>query len=82
MNNCLTGLDFTKEALVKLRRFSMVQQELSQELVLAKPLGICKIITYVDPRFVFKSLDLTWRVGKNTTRTATIFTNEELRETL
>ncbi len=82
MNNCLTGLAFTKEALLKLRKFSMVQQELSQELVLAKPLGICKITTYVDPKFVFKSLDLTWRVGRNTTRTATILTNEELRETL
>ncbi len=82
MNNCLTGLDFTKEALNKLRKFSMVQQELSQELVLAKPLGICKITTYVDPKFVFKSLDLTWRVGRNTTRTATILTNEELKETL
>ncbi len=82
MSNCLTGLAFTKEAIDKLRNFSMAQQELSQELVLAKPLGICKITTYVGPKFDFKSLDLTYRVGKNTTRTVTILTNDELKETL
>ncbi len=82
MVNCLTGLAFTREAIIKLRNFSMAQQELSQELVLAKPLGICKITTYVDPRFVFKSLDLTYVNGKNSTRTVTILTNDELRETL
>jgi len=80
--NCLTGLAFTKEALDKLRNFSMAQQELSRELVLAKPLGICKITTYVDQRFDFKNLDLTYVNGKNSTRTVTILTNDELRETL
>ncbi len=80
--NCLTGLAFTKEALNKLRNFSMAQQELSKELVLAKPLGICKITTYVDPKFGFKNLDLTYNVGKDTTRTVTILTNVELKETL
>ncbi len=82
MNNCLTGLAFTKEALTKLKKFSMAQLELSKELVLAKPLGICKITTYVDPKFDFKSLALTYDVGKDTTRTVTILTNDELRETL
>ncbi len=82
MKNCLTGQAFTREALNKLRNFSRIQQELSQELVLAQPLGICKITTYVDPKFVFKSLDLTYNVGKNTTRTVTILTNDELKETL
>ncbi len=82
MNNCLTDLAFTKEAIDKLRKFSMAQQELSKELVLAQPLGICKITTFVDPKFVFKNLDLTYNVGKNTTRTVTILTNDELRETL
>ncbi len=82
MSNCLTGLAFTKEALNKLKRFSMAQQELSQELVLAKPLGICKITTYVDPKLNFKSLALTYNVGKDTTRTVTILTNDELKETL
>ncbi len=80
--NCLTGLAFTKEALDKLRNFSTAQQELAKELLLAKPLGICKITTYVDPKFVFKSLALTRDVGLSTTRTVTILTNDELRETL
>ncbi len=82
MVNCLTGLAFTKEAIIKLRNFSSAQLELSQELVLAKPLGICKITTYVDPKFAFKSLVLTRNVGKNTIRTVTILTNDELKETL
>jgi len=82
MRNCLTGLAFTKEALTKLKNFSIAQQELSKALVLAKPLGICKITTYVDPKFAFRSLDLTYNVGKDTTRTVTILTNEELREIL
>jgi len=79
MRNCLTGLAFTREALDKLRNFSMAQQELSQELVLAQPLGICKITTYVDPKFVFKNLDLTYENGKNSTRTVTILTKEDLK---
>jgi len=78
----LTKQAFTKEAIIKLRNFSTAQQELSKELVLAKPLGICKIITYVDPKLNFKSLAITYENGKNTTRTATILTNDELRETL
>ncbi len=82
MNNCLTGLAFTREALNKLRSFSIAQQALSEELVLAQPLGICKITTYVNPKFVFKNLDLTYNVGKNVIRTVTILTNDELRETL
>ncbi len=82
MNNCLTGQAFTKECIDKLRRFSMAQQELSKELVLAQPLGICKITTFVDPELNFRNLDLTYLVGKNTTRTVTILTNDELRETL
>ncbi len=82
MKNCLTGLVFTKEAIAKLRNFSMAQQELSKELVLAQPLGICKITTCVDQKFDFKNLDLTYHVGKNTIRTVTILTNDELKETL
>jgi len=82
MKNCLTGLAFTKEAIDKLRDFSIAQQALSKELVLAQPLGICRITTYVDPRFGFVNLDLTYRVGKDTTRTVTILTKDELKETL
>ncbi len=73
---------FTKEAIVKLRNFSMAQQALSKELVLVKSLGICKITTYVDPKFGFKNLDLTYVNGKCSTRTVTILTKDELRETL
>ncbi len=73
---------FTKEAITKLKNFSMAHQALSQELVLAKPLGICKITTYVDPEFVFKSLDITWRNSKNTIATATILTKDELKAML
>ncbi len=80
--NCLTGLAFTKEAIDKLKKFSMAQQELAKELLLAKPLGICKITTFVDQKFDFESLALTRNVGLNTTRTVTILTKEELRETL
>ncbi len=79
MKNCLTGLAFTKEALDKLKSFSMAQQALSKELVLAQPLGICKITTYVDPEFGFRNLDLTYGNGKNSTRTVTILTKDELR---
>jgi len=81
MRNCLTGQAFTKEAITRLRNFSMAQVELSKELVLAQPLGICKITTYVDPKLNFKNLDLTYNVGKNTTRTVTILTKDELKET-
>jgi len=73
---------FTKEALEKLRKFSTAQSALCQALLVAQPLGICKITTYVDQKLNFKSLDLTWENGRNTTRTATILTNEELKETL
>ncbi len=82
MINCLTGLAFTREVLDKLNKFSMAQQELSQALVGAPPLGICKITTYVDQKFVFKSLDLTRDVGHATTRTVTILTKEDLKEML
>ncbi len=82
MKNCLTGLAFTEEALIKLRNFSMAQVELSRELVVAQPLGICKITTSVGPKLDFRNLDLTYHVGKNTTRTVTILTNDELKETL
>ncbi len=81
MSKCMQPA-FTKEAINKLRDFSMAQVALSKELVLAKPLGICKITTYVSPKFGFKNLDLTYVSGKSTTRTVTILTNEELRETL
>ncbi len=80
MKLCLTEQDFTKEVMNKLRNFSIAQRELSQELLVAKPLGICKITTYVDPKFGFKSLALTYESGKSTTQTVTILTSERLKE--
>ncbi len=77
-----TELVFTKEVIIKLRSFSMAQQALALALQEAKPLGICRITTYVDPKFDFKSLDLTYASGNNTTRTATILTNAGLKEML
>ncbi len=74
--------DFTSEELTKLRKFSTASQELAKDLLGAKQLGICRITTYVDPKLNFKSLDLTYNVGKNTTRTVTILTNDELKEML
>ncbi len=34
----------------KLKSFFMAQQALSRELLAAKPLGICKITTSIDPK--------------------------------
>ena len=82
MNKCLTGPAFTNEAITKLKEFGMAQLALAKELVVAQPLGICKITTYVDPRLGFKNLDLTYENGKCSTRTVTILTNDELKETL
>jgi len=76
---CLTEQDFTKEVLTKLREFSMAQLALAVALLEAKPLGICKITTYVDPKLNFKNLDLTRRSGPNTTQTVTILTSERLK---
>ncbi len=76
MSKCIVPA-FTKEAITKLKNFGIAQQELAQELLLAQPLGICKITTYVDPRLNFKNLDLTYENGRNSTRTVTILTSEE-----
>ncbi len=73
---------FTKEAITKLNNFGIAQLELVKELYLAKPLGICKITTYVDPKLNFRNLDLTFVNGKCSTRTVTILTKEKLKEIL
>ncbi len=82
MKQCLTVPAFTKDCLTKLNKFGMAQVELAKALLVAQPLGICKITTYVDPKLNFRNLDLTWQIGKSTTRTATILTSDVLRETL
>ena len=71
---------FTKEVLNKLKDFYTVQLELAKELQAAKPLGICRITTYVDPKCGFRNLDITYENGKTTTRTVTILTNEDSKE--
>ncbi len=81
MQKCIVPA-FTKEAITKLKNFGIAQQALAKELVLAQPLGICKITTYVGPKFDFRNLDLTYVNGKNSTRTVTILTSEESREML
>ncbi len=72
----------SKQLKNKLNSFIMKQQELLQEFPEVSSLEICKITTYVDQKSNFKSLDLTWVNGKNTIRTVTILTNEELKEIL
>ncbi len=82
MSKCLTLPDFTREVIERLKQFSMAQVALSKELQGAKSLGICKITTYVDPKLDFRSLDLTYSVGRTTTRTVTILTKDDLKEML
>ncbi len=81
MQKCIVPA-FTKEAITKLKNFGIAQLELSKALLVAQPLGICKITTYVDPKLNFKNLDLTYENGKCCTRTVTILTSEELKEIL
>ncbi len=73
---------FTKECITKLNRFGTAQLELAKELLLAQPLGICKITTYVDPKLGFKNLAITYENGPTTTRTVTILTSDDLKEML
>jgi len=65
----------------RLNSYIIAQQELLQQFPEVSSLEICKITTYVDQKSNFRSLDLTWLNGKNTTRTVTILTNDELKET-
>ncbi len=65
----------------RLNSYIIAQQELLQEFPEVQSLEICKITTFVDQRSNFRSLDLTWKNGKNSTRTVTILTNDESKET-
>ncbi len=71
----------SKQLTNKLNCYITKQQELLQEFPEVSSLEICKISTFVDQKSNFKSLDLTWLSGKNTTRTVTILTNDESKET-
>ncbi len=57
MSNCLESdlcsqhfENLSNTVRAKLTKFCMAQQALSQALLEAKPLGICKITTSIDPR--------------------------------
>ncbi len=71
----------SKQLTTRLNSYIIAQQELLQEFPEVLGLEICKITTFVDQRSNFRSLDLTWQNGKNTTRTVTVLTNDELKET-
>ncbi len=71
----------SRQLTTRLNSYIIAQQELLQEFPEVSSLEICKITTFVDQRSNFKSLDLTWLNGKNTTRTVTILTNDESKET-
>ncbi len=70
----LTEPGFTKEVTIKLNNFGTAQQELSRELLEAKPLGICKIITSPKGKQSFKSLDSILKSGNVTMRIDIILT--------
>ncbi len=84
MSKQVWSIDYkdSKQLTTKLNSFITAQQELLQEYPQVVSLEICKITTYVDQKSNFKSLDLTWKNGKTSTRTVTILTNEKLREIL
>ncbi len=82
MIECLTEPGFTKEVTIRLRNFGLKQRELSRELLEAKPLGICKIITSEDQKSSFKSLDSILRSGNVSMKIDIILTNEESKGTL
>ncbi len=71
----------SKQHTTRLNSYIIALRELLLEFPEVSLLGICKITTYVDQKSNLKSLDLTWRSGKNITRTATILTSDVLKET-
>ncbi len=83
MNGQTWSIDCKNSKLLttRLNSYIIAQQELLQEFPEVCGLEICKITTFVDQKSNFRSLDLTWQNGKNTTRTVTILTNDVLKET-
>ncbi len=74
MIECLTEPGFTNEVTIKLRNFGTAQQALARELLEAKPLGICKIITSTNQKQSFKSLDSILKSGNVTMKIDIILT--------
>ncbi len=83
MNGQVWSIDSknSRQLTTRLNSYIIAQQELLQEFPEVLGLEICRITTYVDQRSNFRSLDLTWKNGKNTMRTVTILTNDESKET-
>ncbi len=77
---CPTEPGFTKEVTIKLNNFGTAQEALSRELLAAKPLGICKIITSPEGRQSFKSLDSILRSGNVHMRIDIILTKKDPEE--
>ncbi len=73
---------FTNEVTIKLNNFGFMQQELARELLEARPLGICKIITSEGQRSSFKSLDSILKSGKISMKIDIILTKEKSKEML
>jgi len=80
MIECLTEPGFTREVTIKLRNFGTAQQALARELLEAKPLGICRIITSTNQRRSFKSLDSMLRSGSVSMKIDIILTKSDLEE--
>lgn len=78
MKLCLIEPGFTNEVTIKLNNFGMAQQALSKELLAAKPLGICKIITSTSPKQSFRSLDSILRSGNVTMKIDITLTKRDL----
>ncbi len=82
MISCLTPQGFTNEVTIKLKNFGRMQEALSRELLEAKPLGICKIITSHQARQSFKSLGSMLESGNVTMRIDIILTRKESEDTI
>ncbi len=80
MISCLTEQGFTNEVTIKLRNFGRMQEALSRELLEAKPLGICKIITSHEAKQSFKSLGSILKSGNVSMKIDIILTRKDPEE--
>ncbi len=76
----LTEQAFTREVTIRLNNFGIMQQALAKELLEAKPLGICKIITSPEGRQSFKNLDSILESGNVTMKIDIILTKRDPEE--
>ncbi len=70
----------TREVTIKLNNFGMAQQALARELLEAKPLGICKIITSAKAKRSFRSLDSILKSGNVSMKIDIILTRNDPEE--